>query len=135
MARDRKQAGPKGLTPPGRTGVGAGGRRQTRKDFGGYKAQDVGEFAAHASEVKDITAGRDFVEPAGSGHEKRPAAFDRQQLEVVRAWVKSRPLEPTAPAPARIPYPRMWTTKRGRYSKFKLPGAGVYGIVRSRPTF
>ena len=135
MARGRKQAGPKGLSPPGPAGVGNRRQQSGRKDFGGYKAQDVGEFAAHASEVRDITAGRDFVEAPAVNPEKRPAPFDRQQLEVVRAWVKSRPLEPNNPASARIAYPRMWTTKRGRYTKFKLPGAGIYGIVRSRPTF
>src|SRR5688572_19476626 len=125
-----KRSGPKGLAPPsGRGGVGKGGDK--KKDFGGYKTQDVGEFANHAGEIKDLVAGKDFVEGQHTKRETRPAPFDRRELEVVRSWVQSRPLEPNKPASALISYPRMWTTNRGRYTKFRLPGAGVYGLVRS----
>ncbi|MEZ4270584.1 MAG: hypothetical protein R3C68_03860 [Myxococcota bacterium] len=111
------------------------GNKKGAKNFGGYKTQDVEEFAKHAQEVKSLASGRDIVERKNPPREKRPPAFDRQQLQVVRSWVKSRPLEPLSPAAAMIAYPRMWTTKRGRYCKFKSPSAGAYGIIRSRPTF
>ena len=67
--------------------------------------------------------------------ERRPAPFDREELQVVRSWVHSRPLEASSPAAALVPYPRMWSTKRGRYSKFQVPGMGAFGLIRARPTF
>jgi hypothetical protein len=105
------------------------------KSFGGYKRQDVAEFTEHADEVKEVQRGRDIVEAKNPERESRPAPFDRKELQVVRSWARGRPLEPTSPAATMIPYPRMWSSKRGRYSKFKLPGAGSYGLVRARPTF
>lgn len=112
-------------------------KSKKKKDFGGYSAQDVEEFAAHAAQIKKLASGEDIVETAAKvdATEKRPAAFDRDQLQVVRSWTRSRPLEPTHPASALIEYPRMWTTNRGRYAKFSLPGSGSYGILRARPTF
>lgn len=128
MADNRRRTpGPLPPVPQGRGG------RQT--SFGGYKKQDASEFADHADEVRSLAGGRDFVERPSAEHEKRPAPFDRQELQVVRSWTKRRPLEPTAPASAMVDYPRMWSTKRGRYSKFKIPGAGAYGLLRSRPTW
>jgi len=128
MAKGKKGAkGP--MPPPPKKG------KSKKKTFGGYRVQDAGEFAEHADEVKGVTGGRDIVDVDTDDREKRPAAFDRKELQVVRSWARSRPLEPTSPAAAMVPYPRTWTTKRGRYSKFRLPGAGVYGLLRARPTF
>ena len=88
----------------------------------------------HAQEVKALARGKSIVEPASEA-EKRPAAFDGQDLLVVRSWLTRRPLEPKPTAPALVQYPRLWTTKRGRYCKFKAPGAGTYALLRARPTF
>lgn len=101
----------------------------------GYRAQEISDFAADAERVKELHEGNDVVEVRPPDQEKRPAAFDRKELQVVRSWVKGRPLEPTNPAAAMIAYPRMWSSKRGRYAKVSLPGTGSYGILRARPSF
>ncbi|MEM6532846.1 MAG: hypothetical protein AAF654_09480 [Myxococcota bacterium] len=114
---------------------------RSKKGGGGNKhsqRQNVEDFQAHAAEVKDVMRGKDVVESiviAGEPVERAPAAFDGAKMNIVRSWLDSRPLEPKANATTRIPYPRNWNTKRGRYCKFKAPGAGVYGILRARPTF
>jgi hypothetical protein len=129
--------------PPGK-GPGApkppkpGKRRPTLKAgamFGQYKIQDKEEFKAHAKEVRDVVAGRDVVEKGQPDVEKRPAPFDREELGVVRSWVQKRPLEANSAAAAFVRYPRLWATKRGRYSRFQMPGAGVVGVLRARPTW
>ncbi|MCK5689570.1 hypothetical protein KAI87_09895, partial [Myxococcota bacterium] len=63
------------------------------------------------------------------------SAVPSKDMLVVRAWAEKRTLDATPQASAMVSFPRMWTTKRGRYAKFKAPGAGVYGLVRARPTF
>lgn len=115
-----------GLKPP--PGKGRKGKQ------GRGKKQDLDETAAHAKEVRERTAGRDKVEERDTNPERRPAPFDRQELFVVRSWFKNRPLEPMPAAAALVPYPRMWTTKRGRYCQFRA-GRGVFALVRARPTF
>lgn len=104
---------------------------------GGQKQGGKEDTEEHAKEVKAVMGGQDIVESAASGTEveKRPAAFESDQMKVVRSWLDSRPLEPKTAATAMVPYPRNWNSKRGRYCKFKAPGAGVYGILRARPTF
>jgi hypothetical protein len=129
---------PKGVPLPPVPGAGGGSLRKPvtgSTSFGGYRTQDKADFTEHASQIKDVADGRDIVEQKPPDQEKRPAAFDRQELPVVRAWVKNRPLEPTAPASTMIPYPRNWSTQRGRYTKFRLAGSGAYGLIRARPTF
>ncbi|OGQ77765.1 MAG: hypothetical protein A2289_18955 [Deltaproteobacteria bacterium RIFOXYA12_FULL_58_15] len=116
--RDGRQGG-------GASGGGGGGTK---------KGKDKNETAAHAREIREIARGRDIVEKMAA-MEKRPAAFDRKELMVVRSWMDKRPLEPKTAATAMIDFPRMWSTKRGRYCKFRAPGAGVYGLLRARPTF
>ena len=129
----RSPAGPQPPTPA----AGAHGGIRSGSSFGGYKKQDASNFAEHAQEVKRLAGGGDIVEGSSSAHnaEKRPAPFNRKELQVVRSWAKSRPLEPNSPAAAMVDYPRMWTTKRGRYAKFNIPGTGTYGLVRARPTY
>lgn len=128
MAKGKKGvAGP--MPPPPMTG------KSKKKTFGGYPVQNIGEFAEHADEVIDIAAGRDIVDAEARDREKRPSAFDRKGLQKIRSWTRGRPLEPNSPAATMVPYPRTWTTKRGRYSRFRLPGAGIYGLLRARPTF
>ncbi len=103
---------------------------------GGQKQGGKEETEEHAREVKAVMRGQDIVESGASAiDEKPPAAFDGSQMQVVRSWMDSRPLEPKTAATAMVPYPRNWNSKRGRYCKFKAPGAGVYGILRARPTF
>jgi hypothetical protein len=119
---------------PGGGSKGASSRNPTG-NFQGYTRQDPSEFRDHANEIKALATGTDFVERKDADPEKRPPAFDRQELQVVRSWVKRRPLEPNSPAAAMVPYPRMWTTKRGRYAKFRVSGTGAYGLIRCRPTF
>ncbi len=110
---------------------GGGGQKNKRKK----KGDQAAEVEAHAKEVREVARGRDIVEK-NEATEKRPPAFDRKELMVVRSWLERRPLEPSPNATAMVQYPRMWNTKRGRYCKFKAPGAGgIYGILRARPTF
>lgn len=132
MSRRRPTGGP--LPPiPGKGAKGAG--TAAGKSFGGYKKQNVSDFQAHAKEIRDLASGQDFVESTARNMEKRPAPFDRQELQVVRSWVRGRPLETAAPASTMVPYPRQWNTKRGRYSKFRIGGSGGYGLIRARPTY
>jgi len=84
--------------------------------------------------VKAVSQGKSIVEPKRDP-EGHAAAFASQDLLVVRAWLERRPIEAAGPAPALVQYPRLWTTKRGRYCRFKAPGAGTYAILRARPTF
>lgn len=126
------QQKPPGLpAPPAPKGKGA----HSKRDFGGYKSQDVDEYAGHAAEIRALASGRDIVEMGARDAEKRPAAFDRKELGVIRSWVNRRPLEPTQPAAALVDFPRLWSTKRGRYCRFKAPGAGTYAILRARPSY
>jgi len=113
---------------------GRGGRPASA---GGGKAANprLAETAAHAQEVREIGRGRDIVERPGANVEQKPAAFANPGMLVVRSWLQRRPLESAAPAAALVHYPRLWTTKRGRYCRFSAPGAGSYGLVRARPTF
>jgi hypothetical protein len=136
MTRDGKR--PPGLPAPkpGQRLPGkAVGIKGKGKGKSGKKDERHPETEAHAKEVREVTRGRDIVEKKATTHEKRPPAFDRKELMVVRKWLKDRPLEPNPSATAMIPFPRQWTTKRGRYCKFQAPGAGVYGLLRARPTF
>lgn len=138
MNKDRKggKAPSPAPAPPGPAGRRATLRNPKAAGKGGKGKRDpVAETAAHAAEVRALASGHDFVELRPADTEQRPAAFDRKELQVIRSWVQRRPLEPTAPAAAMIDYPRMWTTKRGRYCKFRAPGAGVYALIRARPTF
>ncbi|MEL6340947.1 MAG: hypothetical protein AAFP04_03655 [Myxococcota bacterium] len=89
----------------------------------------------HAREVRALMSGADHVENDSGSREQTPAAFRRTKRCAVRSWQENRPLEPSHTATAKVPYPRMWNTRRGRYCKFKAPGAGVYGILRARPSF
>jgi len=96
-----------------------------------------GATQAHAREVVDVTAGRDAVVPSPRSRDERLGAFAGPAMLVVRAWLERRPVDaPPAPTPAMlVAFPRLWTTRRGRYCRFVAPGAGVYGLVRARPTF
>jgi len=90
---------------------------------------------AHARDVVEVTAGRDVVDQAPSPREQRLAAFQGPAMMVVRSWLERRTVEaPPTPA-ALVAFPRSWSTRRGRYCRFVAPGAGVYGLVRARPTF
>jgi hypothetical protein len=123
--------GKKGGKPPPK-----GKKGKKARDFGGFKIQALEEYEAHAAEVKKLVGGKDFVEVLPAKRDRRPPAFDRLELGVVRSWVQKRPLEPVRPAAALVAFPRMWNTKRGRYTHFKAPGAlGSYAILRARPTF
>ncbi|MEM6732364.1 MAG: hypothetical protein AAF658_12465 [Myxococcota bacterium] len=132
----RQQKG--SLVPPrdgkaGRKKIQERGARHGGRQGGGSPE----ETEAHAKEVKALMRGQDIVEGATQADlvEQTPAAFDGSKMKVVRSWMNSRPLEPVKQATTMVPYPRSWNTKRGRYCKFKAPGAGVYGILRARPTF
>jgi|WetSurMetagenome_2_1015567.scaffolds.fasta_scaffold1026936_2 hypothetical protein len=98
------------------------------------KGTKLTETEKHAKEVQAVARGMSIVEPAHES-EKRPPAFESRDLLVVRSWLTRRPLEPKPVAPALVQYPRLWTSKRGRYCKFKAPGAGSYALLRARPTF
>ncbi len=128
----------KGPLPPapraGRDGRGGGGAGGGGKGGKQGKKGKHSETEAHARETREVARGRDIVDGPTAG-EKRPAPFDRREMMVVRSWLERRPLEPTAAAAALVQYPRLWTSKRGRYCKFRAPGAGVYGLLRARPTF
>jgi hypothetical protein len=132
-----RQPPPKpGPPPPKGAAKTPRGAKKKRRDFGGFKVQDALEYEAHAKEVKQLAAGKDFVERQSPEREKRPAPFDRKELGVVRSWVARRPLESAPPAAALIDFPRLWNTKRGRYVRFRAPGGlGSYALLRARPTF
>jgi hypothetical protein len=127
MAQPRKntQSGGPQLTPPK--------AKQDRPRFPGGLG-DKADTSKHAEEVVSVAKGKDIVEQPAP-REERPPGFDRKEMMVVRSWMERRPLEPASPATAMIEYPRMWTTKRGRYCKFKAPGGGVYALLRARPSF
>lgn len=134
MARKRKDKADGLKAPSG----GLSTRKPTQKNlpvFPGYRAQKADEFERHAAEVKAQQRGRSSVDSATEDREHRPAPFDRKELMAVRSWILTRPLEPTSPAAALVRYPRLWTTKRGRYARFRVPGAGIYALLRARPTF
>lgn len=119
--------GPGGPRPPppapaGRKARGAGGREHT----------GPGE---HAREGREPRRGGGGVERHPITREQRLAVFHTPEMLVVRSWLARRPLEPAVPAAALIAFPRDWTTRRGRYCRFAAPGAGVYGLLRARPTF
>jgi hypothetical protein len=122
-----------GLQPPKQ------GRPQQRRDL--KKKKDVKKHAdteAHAQEVREVIRGRDIVErptKQATLREQKPPAFARADIIVVRTWLAQRPLEPPISATALVAFPRMWSTRRGRYCRFNAPGAGAYGIVRARPSF
>ena len=101
---------------------------------GGWPSEPRPDTREHAKEVRAIAAGVSGLEP-GAAPSVRPDALDRTELVAVRNWLTARPLEPGPPAAALIEYPRSWTTKRGRYCKFRAPGAGTYALLRARPTF
>ncbi|MBN1962176.1 MAG: hypothetical protein JW841_14645 [Deltaproteobacteria bacterium] len=95
----------------------------------------VEETKEHADEVREVLSGRNIVELNKATRERQLAVFHSPDMLVVRSWMSRRPIESPQPASAMVAFPRMWTTNRGRYCSFKAPGAGRYGLVRSRPTF
>lgn len=118
-----------GLAPP---------KQQRRNPKAKKDTKKHADTEAHAQEVRDVIRGRDIVErplSASSQYQKKPAAFARQDIIVVRTWLAQRPLEAPISATAIVAFPRMWSTRRGRYCRFNAPGAGTYGIVRARPSF
>lgn len=92
------------------------------------------ETKKHAEEVQAVMRGLDIVE-AGTDREQNPAAFKNPDMLVVRSWMNRRPLEPTRDAAALVRFPRLWSTRRGRYCRFVAPGAGTYALLRARPSF
>ena len=125
-------------TPGGRGGKSLPGMRPApgrplakRAD----KSAAGADTAEHAREVRQVTRGRDIVDKAQRAAEQRPAGFQHADMLVVRSWMQRRPLEGLQPAAALVAFPRMWSTKRGRFCRFVAPGAGSYGLLRARPTF
>ncbi len=117
-----------------------GGKPQPRGRGGNdpkKKGKNKSDTEAHAKEVREVIRGKDVLERPVPPElrERKPAAFNRIDMIVVRGWLRNRPLEPPISATAMVAFPRMWTTKRGRYCKFNAPGAGAYGLVRARPSF
>ena len=70
----------------------------------------------------------------GMGTPDLVPGFESRDVLVVRAWLVRRSVEPAPQAAALIKFPRMWSTKRGRYCNFSTPGA-TFGLMRARPTF
>lgn len=130
-----KERNDKGLLTPA---TSKGSQRRVQ-DLGKKKKKAKhADTEAHAREVREVIRGRDIVERTlteAGVRERRPAAFERIDMIVVRNWLRQRPLEPLISATALVAFPRMWTTRRGRYCKFNAPGAGAYGLVRARPSF
>lgn len=98
----------------------------------------------HAHEVRNLLQGQDIVErnskesgstDAATGPTPNDASPEKQAMMSVKNWMKERPIDMPLPAAPMIQFPRMWTSRRGRYCKFKAPGAGTYGLVRARPSF
>jgi hypothetical protein len=99
----------------------------------------------HAKEVRSVLQGQDIVErtpqgsqaPSEQGTAPTPkdTTAEKSAIMSVKKWMKERPIDVPAPAPPMIQYPRMWASRRGRYCKFKAPGAGTYGLIRARPTY
>ncbi len=99
------------------------------------KKKDRSETEKHAKEVREVIRGKDIVERPAAAHERLPPTFDTQDLMAVRSWMKQRPFESNVSAAALVHFPRQWSTRRGRYCRFQAPGAGVYGVLRARPSF
>jgi hypothetical protein len=130
MASDPRRPAPQRPAPP------RGGRppapKPAKRKIPGL-TREKPDTAEHAREVRAVARGKDIVEPLTRSRDASKAPFP--DLLVVRSWMKKRPIEATQPAAALVRFPRMWTTKRGRYCRFQAPGAGIYGLVRARPTF
>ena len=121
--------------PPERRAPTAGLTLPRARRQGGWPIDTTrGVTTEHAQEVKAVAGGKSVVEQIMDA-ERRPPAFDRKELMVVRSWKDQQPLESSKAATAMVQYPRLWTTKRGRYCKFRAPGAGCYALLRARPTF
>ncbi len=130
MSQQRRGPGA-GLRAP--AGRGARGKRPDRGK--GITQAKLSDTERHAEEIKAVARGKSIVEKSRFQTAKKPPAFDREQLMAVRAWLQIRPFEANPTASPLVKYPRMWTTKRGRYCRFRSPAAGVYGLLRARPTF
>lgn len=97
----------------------------------------------HADEVRGVQGGQDIVEKDTLRRSRRRApaspppqgVFSTQQFVEVKEWLRARPANVVAPTAPVIAFPRMWSTRRGRYCKFKSPGASGYGLMRARATF
>ncbi|MDP7039714.1 MAG: hypothetical protein QGI45_11190 [Myxococcota bacterium] len=114
-----------GLTPPKANALGPDKRTKHH--------QSHDELQEHAQQVRKLNQGQDFIEaPTDKDVDKKGFEPD---LLLVRSWLEKRPLEPVNKAAAMVPFPRQWATKRGRYCKFRAPGAGTYALIRARPTF
>jgi len=113
-----------GLKPPQANALGPDKRAKHHQQH---------ETQNHAQQVKELNQGKDFVE-SKPRPEQAQKGFTPDVL-MVRSWLEKRPMEPANKTAAMIPYPRQWATKRGRYCKFRAPGAGTYALIRARPTF
>jgi len=99
--------------------------------------------AQHASEVLNISRGQDIVEyetlkrspPSVLRNKPVVGKFSSEEFVEMKRWLGQQPVDAPAPTSPMISYPRMWSTRRGRYCKFKSPGAGSYGLLRARATF
>ena len=97
----------------------------------------------HASEVLNVSAGQDIVEtetlkrspPSARRNKPVQGKFSEEGFVEIKRWLGQQPADAPAPTSPMIQYPRMWSTNRGRYCKFKAPGAGTYGLLRARATF
>lgn len=98
-----------------------------------HKGQSKDDTAAHAAQVRAVLKGQDSVDWQPTAPVASAAGLNRDQVVAVRSNHSQRPLEPSG-AGALVAFPRKWSQKRGRYCKFRAPGAGSYGIVRARPT-
>jgi hypothetical protein len=111
---------------------------QPRREIGG-SAFSEGRQDPSAVEFEEyfaVSEGFDAVECSPENGEKVGKAFNGGALIAAKSWLKGRPGEPVANAAAVIKFPRMWSTQRGRYSRFKVPGGkGVYGLLRARPSY
>ena len=104
---------------------------------------DPGLTQHHAQEVRGVLGGQDIVDkeslrqpsPGSPTSPPPQGAFNAQQFVEVKEWLRARPANVVAPTAPVISYPRMWSTRRGRYCKFKSPGASGYGLMRARATF
>jgi hypothetical protein len=138
MAKDSRSSGRSGRpqpTPP-RT------RSQRARDLAPYtkmrplRREDLlKETEDHAKQVRAILRGQDGQLEWHEQNAERPPGFESQDMLVVRAWLTRRSVEAPPQAAALIKFPRMWSTKRGRYCNFSTPGAGSYGLMRARPSF
>lgn len=131
MTQGRKPPPSRGVPTRGGKGALAG---KGKGAAGGKDKPKHPETQKHAQEVKAVMRGLDIVDK-GLEQEHKPAAFQNSDMLVVRSWMNRRPLEPKRDAAAMVQFPRMWSTRRGRYCRFVAPGAGSYGILRARPSF